>query len=421
MGRTFVGFGFGPIQAGLFLFEAFRSGNFSRLVAVEIDRALVDAVRGSGGRYALNIAHAHGIEAVEVTGLEIYDPRRERDRRRIIEAVREAQELATAVPSVEAYDAGGEAGIAALLAAGLDDEHPRLIYAAENHNRAAQLLRRAVLRRRSSPLPPTSAFLNTVIGKMSRSVSDPEEMARLGLRPLAPGLRRAYLVEAFNRILVSRAPLAGHRRLIPVFEEKDDLDPFQEAKLYGHNAVHALVAYLGYVAGYRYIAEAARDERIMAAARTAFLEESGAALCRKYAHLGDPLFSPAGYRAYAEDLLARMANPHLNDTVARVARQPERKLGYHDRIFGTMRLALEAGVEPTRMALAAAAGLLYLKQGGRPLPPGLLPTEVVSPGEVEAVLCGLWGEEARAGEQVPHLLALVRDGLSELAPFRPSR
>ncbi len=33
--RTYVGFGFGAIQAGLFLYEAFQSGNFGRLVVAE--------------------------------------------------------------------------------------------------------------------------------------------------------------------------------------------------------------------------------------------------------------------------------------------------------------------------------------------------------------------------------------------------
>ena len=34
--RTYVGFGFGAIQAGLFLYEAYRSGNFARLVVAEV-------------------------------------------------------------------------------------------------------------------------------------------------------------------------------------------------------------------------------------------------------------------------------------------------------------------------------------------------------------------------------------------------
>jgi len=34
--KTFVGFGFGAIQAGLFLYEAYQSGNFGRLVVAEV-------------------------------------------------------------------------------------------------------------------------------------------------------------------------------------------------------------------------------------------------------------------------------------------------------------------------------------------------------------------------------------------------
>lgn len=51
MKKTFVGFGFGAIQGGLFLEEAWKSGNFSRLVVAEVLPAVVDAVRQNGGRY----------------------------------------------------------------------------------------------------------------------------------------------------------------------------------------------------------------------------------------------------------------------------------------------------------------------------------------------------------------------------------
>ncbi|OUC09354.1 hypothetical protein RY27_03370, partial [Litorilinea aerophila] len=72
--RTFVGLGFGAIQAGLFLYEAWASGAFGRLVVAEIRPELVAAVREAGGYYHLNIAHAHGIEQVQVGPVEIYNP-----------------------------------------------------------------------------------------------------------------------------------------------------------------------------------------------------------------------------------------------------------------------------------------------------------------------------------------------------------
>jgi mannitol-1-phosphate/altronate dehydrogenase len=92
----------------------------------------------------------------------------------------------------------------------------------------------------------------------------------------------------------------------------------------------------------------------------AFLKESGAALIKKYAHLGEELFTEAGYGDYAEDLLERMTNPYLGDTIARVIRDVVRKLEMDGRIFGTMQLALEYGIEPKNMALGALAGVAVL-------------------------------------------------------------
>jgi mannitol-1-phosphate/altronate dehydrogenase len=57
-----------------------------------------------------------------------------------------------------------------------------------------------------------------------------------------------------------------------------------------------------------------------------------------------------------------MLNPHLRDAVARVTRDPRRKLGWNDRLIGTMRLALAQGVAPRRYALGAAAALQILAQ-----------------------------------------------------------
>jgi mannitol-1-phosphate/altronate dehydrogenase len=52
-----------------------------------------------------------------------------------------------------------------------------------------------------------------------------------------------------------------------------------------------------------------------------------------------------------------MVNPNVRDTVARVCRDPERKIDWDDRLVGAMRLAVGAGVEPRRYALGVAAAL----------------------------------------------------------------
>jgi mannitol-1-phosphate/altronate dehydrogenase len=195
---------------------------------------------------------------------------------------------------------------------------------------------------------------------MSQVVTDPREITTRGLAPIAPGLDRAFLVEEFNRILVSKATIPGFTPGIGVFIEKDDLLPFEEAKLYGHNAIHALLGFVGMLKGYTKMTELKADASLMNVARAAFLQESGGALIRKYARLGDELFARSGYRSYAEDLLIRITNPYLADTTARASRDVARKLGSTDRIFGTMALALEYGIEPSNMAIGALAGIALL-------------------------------------------------------------
>ena len=192
--------------------------------------------------------------------VEIRLPASESDRGFLIDAISAAGEIATAVPSVQHYVSEGPGSIHRMLAQGLrrkaESGGPRaVIYAAENHNHAAEILEEAVLGEIPAHERPRVRahvrFLNTVIGKMSGLVSDPEEIRERGLATVTPRLPRAFLVEAFNRILISRinfgetVPDGAFRRGITIFEEKDNLLPFEEAKLYGHNATHALAAYVG--------------------------------------------------------------------------------------------------------------------------------------------------------------------------------
>jgi mannitol-1-phosphate/altronate dehydrogenase len=55
-----------------------------------------------------------------------------------------------------------------------------------------------------------------------------------------------------------------------------------------------------------------------------------------------------------------MFNPYLGDTVERVGRDPERKLEWDDRLVGTVRLALQQGLNPVRYAMGTAAAVATL-------------------------------------------------------------
>ena len=74
MPRSYVGFGFGAIQTGLFLPVAEKSGNFDRLVVAEIDPSLVQGIRENKGTYSCNIAHSDRVEFITLEGVEILNP-----------------------------------------------------------------------------------------------------------------------------------------------------------------------------------------------------------------------------------------------------------------------------------------------------------------------------------------------------------
>ncbi len=370
MSRTFMGFGFGAIQAGLFLYEAYRSGHFDRFVVAEVIPEIVEAVRRAQGRYHVNVATDTGIEVHEVCGIELLNPAVQQDRKILIEAVSLADEIATALPNVNCYGAGEAGSVIEILAEGLKaricrhDSRRSIIYTAENHNRAAEILEESLIKYPgcgANEIRDHIQCLNTVIGKMSGVVTDEDQIIDQGLARMTERAGRCFLVEVFNRIMISRIQWPDFQRGITVFEEKDDLLPFEEAKLYGHNATHALMGYLARQKGYSVMADIRQDDQLSGLAREAFIEESGRALCQRHQGL-DPLFTEQGYMAYADDLLKRMMNPHLRDAVKRVVRDPRRKLAWDDRLIGTMRVALEQGIIPRRYALGARAALQMLME-----------------------------------------------------------
>jgi mannitol-1-phosphate 5-dehydrogenase len=403
--------GFGPIGAGLFVYEAFRSGACAPPLVVDVQASLVDAVRRNEGRFSLNVAHATGVATHVVGPVVAMNPATAEDRERIVAAIADADIAATCLPGTAFYERGGETSPARLLAEGLARRRrpePLVVYAAENAVGAAGLLAAAVDASGAGPVSTRLDVRDTVIGKMSGIQANPAVIAKLGLARLTPGYPSAMLVEAFDAIRVSSSARHGGTGAsagapgFPTFVVVADLEPFEFAKLYGHNATHALGAFLGVHLGLDVFADLSRADGALRLLSDAFERESGAALIRRFAG-ADPLFTEAGYRAYADDLLTRMTNPNLHDTIERAARDPLRKLGWDDRLVGTMRICLAGGIEAPRYALGAAAGLAVLE-------PGTLGGRV----RVRAALRACWPAEVQDREEAEHASRLVEDGLERL-------
>jgi mannitol-1-phosphate 5-dehydrogenase len=132
----------------------------------------------------------------------------------------------------------------------------------------------------------------------------------------------------------------------------ENLEPYIERKLYTVNTGHATAAYHGFVAGAPTLAAALAIPAIFDEV-TAVLQETQELLVAKHG------FPPEVQRAYLEQNLKRFVNPALSDSVARVARQPLRKLSRTERFIGPAAQLAERGIPPVALLRAIAAVLQY--------------------------------------------------------------
>lgn len=166
----------------------------------------------------------------------------------------------------------------------------------------------------------------------------------------------AVTVEAFSEWIVDRTQLRGWTREVPRMVLTDDLMAFVERKLFTLNTGHAIAAYLGFRAGLATIREAIAAPAVRAVVEGA-MTESGAVLIRRYG------FAPDAHAAYIDKILARFANPYIVDDVARVGREPLRKLGGSDRLIRPLLGTLEYGLPHANLVRGVAAALHYRNDG----------------------------------------------------------
>jgi len=356
--RALVGFGFGPIQAGLFVPFA-RADQFERITVAEIDAELVRGLRANGGHYAVNVAHADRLETVQIGGLEVVNPLDEQDTGLLQRRLREASTIVTALPSPAAYTAGGEASVAAMIAAAAREPGPPVVvYTAENHPDAPARLESAVRERMRGASPCRAmAWVPTVIGKMSQTLAGSAARARHALAPITPGLERTFLVESFDRIVSGRVPEDCATGRLSRLIEQDDVRPYQELKLYGHNAAHLMLGLVARVRGWSWMTQLRKAGSALEAARALITQESGAALRRRWPRAGGELASEAALRSFATELVDRITSPWLNDAVERVIRDLPRKLARDDRLFGALSVCDQYGVAAPNLEAAAWGGV----------------------------------------------------------------
>lgn len=159
-------------------------------------------------------------------------------------------------------------------------------------------------------------------------------------------------VEPFSEWVVDQTQCKNKELHLSDVTYVEDLEPYIERKLFSVNTGHATVAYTGANAGYKTIDEAIGHQEVLDQLR-AVLAETGSLLIAKWG------FDQEQHQAYINKIVGRFENPHISDSIDRVARTPIRKLGYDERFIRPIRELKARGLGYMHLVEVVAMILKY--------------------------------------------------------------
>ena len=322
----------------------FRAGY--EVVFADIDKITIDALNREK-RYLVQVKdeHPEDIWVENVRG--VYG----RDREAVIHEIATADIMATAVgPNALPY-------IYEIVAEGIKRRsRPLNIVICENLRHMSRIVKKNLLSHlpEAFPLDERVGLVETSIGKMVPIM--PEHVK--GKDPLL------VWAEAYNLLYVAKAGFIGGVPDVEGMIAKENFDAYVDRKLFIHNLGHAITAYLGFLADPEntYIWDAIEKKAVREVAEAA-MWESGCALIREY----PPEFDEGNQKEHIDDLIRRFGNVYLGDTIYRVGRDLQRKLGFEGRLVGAARLDMKHEIVPRCTALGIAAAFFFraVDEGGQ--------------------------------------------------------
>ena len=213
---------------------------------------------------------------------------------------------------------------------------------AENHPRPAFAVRQALLQNASEEQEELiERRLGIAQAQVLRSCIEPLQTQH----PLTVQIQDHWTLPLDGDALKTDFSIQGFEKM-PHFERE------LTRKLFTYNCVNAMVCYLGHLAGYEWLADAANDPRISAMALQAG-QESSAALVAAYG------FEPSEQKEWCERALAKYQDRTIRDPIERNARDPVRKLGRFERLIGPINLCKEHDLPHESLLVGVAAALQY--------------------------------------------------------------
>ena len=159
-------------------------------------------------------------------------------------------------------------------------------------------------------------------------------------------------VQNYWHLPVDAARVKGSLPDIKYMEPLTGFAGFLERKFYTYNAANGTTSFVGALLGYKVLAEAAHDERILKILDGVY-QETGKALSMKHG------ISLEEQMAFARTSLNKLQDYTIVDSIERNARDPQRKLGKDDRLVGSARMVLSCGIRPENLCTAIACAVYY--------------------------------------------------------------
>lgn len=216
----------------------------------------------------------------------------------------------------------------------------------ENWKEPARILKEGV---EAGIAPEAREYLDNYVG-FTESV-----IMRSGIEAPKELLKKDPLivnVQNYWHLPVDAARVKGFLPDIKYMEHLTGFAGFLERKFYTYNAANGTTSFVGALLGYKVLAEAAHDERILKLLDGVY-QETGKALSMKHG------ISLEEQMAFAETSLNKLQDYTIVDSIERNARDPQRKLGKDDRLVGSARMVLSCGIRPENLCTAIACAIYY--------------------------------------------------------------
>lgn len=216
----------------------------------------------------------------------------------------------------------------------------------ENWKEPARILKEGV---EAGIAPEAREYLDNYVG-FTESV-----IMRSGIEAPKELLKKDPLivnVQNYWHLPVDAARVKGSLPDIKYMEHLTGFAGFLERKFYTYNAANGTTSFVGALLGYKVLAEAAHDERILKILDGVY-QETGKALSIKHG------ISLEEQMAFAKTSLNKLQDYTIVDSIERNARDPQRKLGKDDRLVGSARMVLSCGIRPENLCTAIACAIYY--------------------------------------------------------------